>query len=71
MIELLRTNKIRLRGFHKSHGHNTEKCLHLKDAKKELIKKGMLSLYTQEDGQKEYHRRKKEYKRQDELPRKK
>lgn len=35
--------------FNKSHEHNTNKCIHLKNAIKGLTKKGRLSEYTKDD----------------------
>src|SRR3954471_3848572 len=33
--------------YHRSHGHLTEECIHLKDAIETLIKEGRLSKYTE------------------------
>lgn len=62
------TDKRRFCHFHKSHGHNTDECLHLKDTLEELIKNGSLTRYIQEDGQKDDHGRKKEYRKRDDSP---
>ncbi|PNX89194.1 hypothetical protein L195_g045311, partial [Trifolium pratense] len=38
--------------FHKSHGHDTEDCIQLKNVIEDLIKKGKLNIYMKEEG---YH----------------
>ncbi|XP_058757460.1 uncharacterized protein LOC131630724 [Vicia villosa] len=40
------TDKSKYCKYHKSHGHLTEECIHLKDAIETLIKEGRLSKYT-------------------------
>ncbi|XP_058741460.1 uncharacterized protein LOC131613841 [Vicia villosa] len=40
------TDKSKYCKYHKSHGHLTEECIHLKDAIETLIKEGRLSRYT-------------------------
>ncbi|XP_058733604.1 uncharacterized protein LOC131605242 [Vicia villosa] len=40
------TDKSKYCKFHKSYGHLTDECIHLKDAIKTLIKEGRLSKYT-------------------------
>ncbi|XP_058763967.1 uncharacterized protein LOC131637394 [Vicia villosa] len=40
------TDKSKYCKYHKSHGHLTEECIHLKDAIETLIKEGHLSKYT-------------------------
>ncbi|XP_058767421.1 uncharacterized protein LOC131641111 [Vicia villosa] len=40
------TDKSKYCKYHKSHGHLTEECVHLKDAIETLIKEGHLSRYT-------------------------
>ncbi|XP_058776612.1 uncharacterized protein LOC131650929 [Vicia villosa] len=42
----LGTDKSKYCKYHKSHGHLTEECIHLKDAIETLIKEGRLSKYT-------------------------
>lgn len=49
--------------FHKSHNHNTNEYVHFKDTIDDLIKKGILTQYTQECGWKEDHKRNKESKK--------
>lgn len=47
--ESSRTNKSKYFHFHKSHGHNTNNCIHLKDSIKELINKEWLTEHTWDD----------------------
>lgn len=49
--ESSKIDKTRFIQFNKSRGYNIEKCVHLKDVVEELINKGRLTRYTQEDGQ--------------------
>lgn len=42
--------KLRFCRFHKSHKHNMDECVHLKDSIKNLINKWRSILYTQEKG---------------------
>lgn len=43
------THKSKYCCFHKIHGHNTNSCIQLKDAKEGLIKKGRLAEYTNDN----------------------
>lgn len=56
--ESSRIDKSKYFRFHKSHYHNTNKCIHMKDEIEDMIKNGKLTKYTQEDDQK-YGREKK------------
>lgn len=57
--ESARIDNTRSCHFHKSHGHNADEGLHLKDASDELIKMVMLTQYIKEDGREYDCRRKK------------
>ncbi|XP_058734285.1 uncharacterized protein LOC131606015 [Vicia villosa] len=52
------TDKSKYCKYHKSHGHLTEECIHLKDAIETLIKEGRLSRYTKkgESSRRDYQR---------------